>query len=282
MKENYKTALQEFKRALLIKQYSVNTITIYVFAFRAFLKHFYPNPLTEIARPDIEKYLIKVAKERNYSKSSVNQYINAIKFYYEKVLGNDRAVYRLERPFKDKRLPMVLSQAEVTRILKSCHNLKHKAILTLIYSAGLRISELIGLDVSDIDSDRMVIRIKNSKGNKDRQTLLSEKTLDLLRKYYTEYRPKKILFEGQTGERYSATSVQRVFKRALLKAGVRKKATLHTLRHSFATHLLEMGTDLRYIQALLGHTSSKTTEIYTHVTKKAFTKLRSPLDDLDL
>lgn len=225
------------------------------------------------------RHLLDTKKART---STQNQVINAIKFYYEKVRKGQRKVYALERPLKETKLPKVLSAEEVAAILKSATNLKHKTMLWLIYSAGLRRSELINLKIDDIDSKRMVINIKAAKGKKDRITMLSERILELLRKYFKEYRPRVWLFEGMPGEPYSASSLQKVFMAALRKSGVRKEASLHTLRHSFATHLLETGTDLRYIQSLLGHNSSKTTEIYTHVTTRAFNKIKSPLDDLDL
>jgi integrase/recombinase XerD len=175
-----------------------------------------------------------------------------------------------------------LNTSEITAILKGTSNLKHRAILTLIYSSGLRIGELVNLKVKDIDSERRQIRIEQSKGKKDRYTLLSPKTLELLRAYFKEYKPKEYLFEGQEGGQYSARSIQGFFKEICKRVDIRKKVSIHTLRHSFATHLLENGTDLRYIQALLGHESSKTTEIYTHVTTKGFDQIKSPLDNLDI
>lgn len=164
--------------------------------------------------------------------------------------------------------------------LKVTENFKHRVILMLIYSAGLRLSEAINLKLEDIDSERMQIRIKQSKGKKDRYTLLAKKTLQELRNYFKQYRPKVWLFEGGQGEQYSGRSIQIIMREAVKKAGIRKKATVHTLRHSFATHLLENGTDLRYIQTLLGHSSSKTTEVYTHVTTKGFDKIKNPLDNM--
>jgi len=176
-----------------------------------------------------------------------------------------------------------LSEAEVKNILSNVNNLKHKVILMTIYSAGLRISEAINLKIKDIDSNRMQIRVEQSKGKKDRYTLLSKKTLEMLRLYFKEYKPKEWLFEGaKEGTPYSAKSIQTIFTEATKLAGIKKRATVHTLRHSFATHLLENGTDLRYIQSLLGHESSKTTEIYTHITTKGFDQILSPLDKLDL
>ena len=177
----------------------------------------------------------------------------------------------------------VLSTQEVTEVLKLTENIKHKAVLMTIYSAGLRISEVINLKFKDIDSDRMQIRIEQGKGKVDRYTLLSEKTLLFLRKYYKEYRPEIWLFEGlKKGEQYSTRSIQNVFQAAVKKAGITKDVSVHTLRHSFATHLLENGTDLRYIQNLLGHASSKTTEVYTHITTKGFGQIKSPMDMLDI
>ena len=175
----------------------------------------------------------------------------------------------------------MLSEEEVTAILKTITNIKHKALIMTIYSGGLRISELINLKVKDIDSDRMQIRVQQSKGKKDRYTLLSQKTLLILRQYFKEYKPKEWLFEGEGDGEYSQKAIQNILKRAVLKAGIKKRITVHSLRHSFATHLLENGTDLRYIQNLLGHSNSKTTEIYTHITTKGFDQIKNPLDKLE-
>jgi len=216
---------------------------------------------------------------KNISISQQNQRINAIKFYYEKILGKEKQYYELYRPKKEQKLPKVLSKNEVMRILKESTNNKHKCILMLIYSAGLRRSELIDLKISDIDSERMVINIRDAKRKKDRISLLSQNALMLLRDYYKEYKPKSFLFEGQNGGKYSASSIANVLRRAAKNAGIQKIVTPHMLRHSFATHLLEQGTDLRYMQELLGHNSSRTTEIYTHVSKKAIDKIRNPLDE---
>jgi site-specific recombinase XerD len=220
--------------------------------------------------------------ERKVSTSYQNQAINAIKFYFEKVLGGKRATYSIDRPKKEKALPVVLSEEEIVRIFKNIENCKHKAILMVIYSAGLRISECVNLKIKDIDSNRMQLRIEQSKGKKDRYTLLSSKTLNFLRDYFKVYRPSVYLFEGQFGNQYSTRSIQTIFQETVKKAGITKRVTVHSLRHSFATHLLENGTNLRYIQSLLGHSSSKTTEIYTHITTKGFDQLKSPLDHLDI
>ncbi len=196
--------------------------------------------------------------------------------------GGTRKFYQLERPLKEQKLPTVLSVEEVQAMIKATTNLKHKTLIMVCYSAGLRLSELINLRLADVDSDRMQISVKGGKGKKDRYTLLSEKLLPLLREYFKAYRPKEYLFEGSDGGQYGERSLQNVVQSALQNANVKKHASVHTLRHSFATHLLEAGTDLRYIQSLLGHGSSKTTEIYTHVTSKALSGIRSPLDSLDL
>jgi site-specific recombinase XerD len=241
-----------------------------------------PKKIDEITEPEIVAYTRYLVQERGVSASTQNQAINAIKFYYEKVKGGGRKFYQLERPIKEKKLPTVLSIEEIQDMIKSTANLKHKTMIMVCYSAGLRLNELLSLRPSDVDSDRMQISIKQGKGKKDRFTLLSEKLLPLLRDYYRAYRPKEYLFEGETGGQYSARSFQTVVQEALVRAKVRKHASVHTLRHSFATHLLEGGTDLRYIQNLLGHGSSKTTEVYTHVTSRALSGIKSPLDSLDI
>ncbi|MFV0566527.1 MAG: tyrosine-type recombinase/integrase [Flavobacteriaceae bacterium] len=186
----------------------------------------------------------------------------------------------IERPKKEKKLPVVLSTDEVKQLLNANRNLKHKTLLCLIYSAGLRIGEAINLKASDIDSKRMLIFIRSAKGKKDRYTILSESFLTMLRDYYRTYRPKDYLFEGQDGGQYTASSAQKILKRAAWRIGLKKPITLHSLRHSFATHLLENGTDIRYIQTLLGHNSPKTTMIYTHVTEPSLRKIKNPFDNL--
>jgi len=197
-------------------------------------------------------------------------------------MGGKRETYYIERPRREKFLPEVLSEEEVKAIIGSILNLKHKCMIMTAYSAGLRVGELLNLRPVDIDSKRMLIRVFQGKGRKDRVTLLSEKLLELLRKYYRQYHPHDYLFQGISGGRYSERSIQLVLKRACKDVGIKKHVTMHTLRHSFATHLLEHNTDLRYIQELLGHTNPKTTEIYTHITTKGLDQLKSPLDNLDL
>lgn len=205
--------------------------------------------------------------------------INALRFLYVELYKMPFAIQDIPRPQKEKKLPNVLSQEEVLKILSHVDNLKHKTLLMLIYSAGLRVGESVRLRVTDIDGERKMIHLRGTKGNKERYTLLSDAALNALRIYYKEYMPKVYLFEGQgKREHLSERSIQHVFERAVKAAGIRKTISLHGLRHSFATHLLESGVDLRYIQTLLGHNSSKTTEIYTHVSKKSLGKIVNPLD----
>ncbi|MFH2024769.1 MAG: site-specific tyrosine recombinase/integron integrase [bacterium] len=273
---------KEFEETLKLKRYSDNTIRSYKSHFIQFLQYYSHRDPKTITEKEIREYLLYLVNKKKVSNSYQNQAINSIKFYYEKVLGRQTSTYYLQRPKKEKKLPVVLSEEEVVKILRQITNLKHKCIIYLIYSAGLRLSEVINLKISDIDSSRKVITIKGAKGKKDRISLLSDRVLTLLREYYKQYNPKEWLFEGQKGGKYSPKSVQNILKKALNNSKINKNATVHTLRHSFATHLLERGTDLRYIQELLGHNSSKTTEIYTHVTKKGLDKIVSPLDNLNI
>jgi integrase/recombinase XerD len=235
-----------------------------------------------LVQADIEKFLLYLAEERNVSTSYLTISICAIKFYYEKVLGMAQVTYKISQPRGEKQLPEVLSEEEVIRLFWNVGNLKHKCILMTVYSGGLRLSEVVGLRVGDIDSKRMMIFIKGAKGKKDRYTILSKELLKWLREYYKKEKPLVWLFEGVTGGQYSMRSVQNIMREAVKRTGIKKHATIHTLRHSFATHMLENGTDLRYIQNLLGHSSSKTTEIYTHITTKGLEQLSSPFDKLNI
>ena len=279
---NYRFCPEEFTEKLKELRYSEQTIKTYKSLFEEFINFYHKYDIAKIDEPMIKAFLRYLVNERKVSVSYQNQSINAIKFYYERILGGQRKVYFIDRPRREKYLPTVLSEDEITEILNAVENIKHKAILICMYSAGLRISEVIRLKIKDIDSKRMQIRIEQSKGNKDRYTLLSTKTLEILRKYFVEYKPKIWLFEGQSGEQYSSRSIQNILRAAVAKTNIKKKVTPHTLRHSFATHLLENGTDLRYIQSLLGHESSKTTEVYTHITTKGFDQIKSPLDKLNI
>lgn len=267
---------------MMRRRYSSRTIEVYtrlVDSFLSVLKNRNPNDLTD---EDIGRYITKFYVQTGLSRSYQNQVINALKQFYRVEFNREIGQVVSLRPKREYKLPNVLSQNEVKAILSSFTNSKHKTIFYLIYSGGLRISEVTSLKLIDIDSKRDVIRIRESKGAKDREVPLSQKALDQLRIYYKDYKPAEYLFEGQFGGQYSTRSIQALFKKALIQCGIKKKATVHTLRHSYATHLLENGTDLRIIQELLGHKSSKTTEIYTHVSNRIKQKIPNPLDQLDL
>ncbi len=279
---NYRRCPSEYIEKLKELRYSINTLNVYTDLFEEFINHYPDKIMSEISEEEIITFLRYLVNERKISTSYQNQSINAIKFYYERVLGGKKKIYLIERPRKEQYLPEVLSEEEVTSILKVITNIKHRALIMTIYSGGLRISELINLKVKDIDSNRMRIRIEQSKGKKDRYTLLSQKTLLILRQYFKEYKPKEWLFEGEGGGQYADSSIYNIFHKAIKKVGITKKVSIHSLRHSFATHLLENGTDLRYIQSILGHSSSKTTEIYTHITNKGFDQIKNPLDKLEI
>ena len=280
MQHNSQQPLREYLDLLTRKRYSEHTIKTYGCYFKDFIRYFSDRDPKSITSTQIKQYLLDLIRERNISTSQQNQRINAIKFYYEKVLGRRKTHYHIERPRKVKKLPVVLSKDEIKELLNKTTNLKHKCILMTLYSGGLRRSELIKLEITDIDSDRMLIRIRNSKGGKDRHTLLSRQLLNLLREYYRIYHPSRWLFEGPGGKPYSATSIENIFRRALKKSAIQKRATPHTLRHSFATHLLEQGINLRYIQELLGHANITTTEIYTRVSTHKLSEIKNPLDNL--
>lgn len=270
----------EYEAVLRRKRYSENTISTYLSYFEDFQKHFSNTDLNEILPAEINVYILQLIKEKDISNSQQNQRINAIKFWYEKVLGREKQYYSIERPRKERKLPDILDKTEVQKIINSTENLKHKSILAVIYSAGLRRSELLNLKKEHIDSKRMLIKISAGKGKKDRYTTLSLKLLQLLREYYKQYQPNNWLFEGPNGNAYSATSISKILKRSAVKAGIKKRVHPHMLRHSFATHLLEQGTNLRLIQEILGHDSIKTTEIYTHISNTEIQNIKNPLDDL--
>ncbi len=277
LKKNHRVCPKEYLDKLEIKKYANNTVKSYVSLFEAFINFYQEKELSTINDADIIAYLQKLVQESR-SNSYINQSINSIKFYYEIVLGMPNRFYSIDRPRKEKKLPQVISKEEVMRILEHTNNIKHRCIVGLLYSAGLRRNELVNLKLSDIDSSRMLIRIESGKGNKDRYSLLSKQILDDLRVYYKKWRPKKYIVEGQFGGQYSGQSIAAIVTKAAEKAGIRVRVTPHMLRHSFATHLLEAGVDLRQIQVLLGHGSSKTTEIYTHVATSTFSSIKNPLD----
>ena len=268
----------ETEKLLKLKGYSPKTIKCYSSHMRRFVEATNKN-IDEITESNITDYLLYLLEHETNSHSYVNQAISSIQFLMKSSCKSFHVSLQLPRPKRENKLPNVLSQNEVLKILNANTNLKHKTLLFLVYSAGLRVSEVVRLRVTDIDSDRMLIFIGKSKGLKDRYTTLSRIALDQLANYINKYHPETWLFPGQD-ETYhlSERSAQRVFENACNKANISKDVSIHCLRHSFATHLLEGGTDLRYIQELLGHNSSKTTEIYTHVTEKSISNIQSPLD----
>ncbi|GAA4147142.1 site-specific integrase [Sphingobacterium kyonggiense] len=273
--------IARFKQWLRSKRYSENTINTYSEALKSFLVFYRDKAICEITNEDVIIYNNEYILKNNLSSSYQNQIVNAIKLFFRTILETKIEIDKIHRPRREKKLPNVLSKEEVKAILNAHSNIKHKTILSLIYSCGLRCGELLALQPFHIDSKRNLVLIKNAKGKKDRIAPLSRKILEMLREYYKVYKPTTYLFEGQIkGQPYDARSLQLILKHALQKAGITKPVTLHWLRHSFATHLLESGTDLRYIQELLGHKSSKTTEIYTHVSTKNIQQIKSPFDDL--
>ena len=273
--------IEEFRRWLKSKRYSENTIKTYCEALKTFLYYFKEKPVETINNQDIISFNNDYIILKKLSSSYQNQVVNAIKLFFKIIADQQINVELIHRPKGKKTLPNVLSKEEIKMILESLQNIKHRTMLSLIYACGLRRSELLNLKSNDILSDRLLLHIKQSKGKKDRIVPLSNKLLEMLREYYKTYKPKVWLFEGQqAGEPYSEKSLESVLKQAVSKACINKPVTLPWLRHSYATHLLESGTDLRYIQELLGHNSSRTTEIYTHVSNKSIQQIKSPFDDL--
>ncbi len=271
-------ALIVFREWMRSKRYSENTIKTYMDAMKSFLVFHNRKMVADLTNEDVIKYNNEYILKHNLSASYQNQIVNAIKLFFKIVSNTIMDIEKIHRPRREKTLPNVLSKEEVLRLIDVTDNLKHKTMLALIYSAGLRISEALHMKATDIDSKRMLIHVKNAKGKKDRYTLLSNRVLLLLREYYAVYKPKSYLFEGLHGGVYSDRSAQVVLQQAAVKARIDKRISLHTLRHSFATHLLESGTDLRYIQDLLGHSSPKTTMIYTHVSSTSLKNIKNPFD----
>jgi site-specific recombinase XerD len=228
----------------------------------------------------VQAYLLWLLEKRGYSHANLHTTVNALKFYFEAVEGRGREFYDLPRPKKKLKLPFILSEEEMIGLIQKTENLKHRALLMTAYSAGLRVSELVSLKLKDVDSGRMLLHVREGKGGKDRMVPLSQKLLLRLREYVKDYKPKEYLFEGEGEVAYSARSAQNVLREAKEKAGIKKVGGIHLLRHSYATHLLEAGTDIRYIQVFLGHNSLKTTMLYTHVSKLKIETIQSPLDRL--
>jgi integrase/recombinase XerD len=268
-----------YREKMIRRRYAESTIRTYVSYFSQFLEHIKPRTPEELCIEEIEQYMLKMVQSGKVSLSTQNQIVNAIKFYYEHILGLDRRIYNLERPRKAKRLPKVISKEAILKIFKACPNLKHRSILALIYSAGLRRGELINLRISDLDFDRGHVFIRGGKGKKDRVSLLSDNAGKLLKAYLAEYKPNYWLYEGPRRNKYSTASVGAILHKACDEAGI-KRISPHILRHSFATHLMDFGTDTRIIQKLLGHEKLETTAIYTHVSTSDLQKISSPLDSI--
>ena len=271
----------EIDKKLRARRYSENTRGIYISMLKLFFSYFAGKDVDVLTKEDIQEYILYLKEKRSYSSSSQNQAVNAIKFYYEKVKGQQRETYWIERPRKETKLPKVISEEEVVRMLQGIDNLKHLAIVSLLYSSGLRRSELLNLKKGDINVARKQILVEGGKGKKDRITILSETALEVLKKYVIEYKPTHFLFEGKPGNKYSSTSVAKIVQQAAEKAQIPMKVTPHILRHSFATHLMDQGIETRYIQILLGHESLNTTAIYAHVSTKSLNSISSPLDRLN-
>lgn len=275
-------ALVAYRNLLTVKRYSDETIKNYCNSFHQLLRLLGPRNINDISKEQYQSYLLWLVQKKNCSETRLNTIINAIKFYLEKVLGRDKEFYELPRPRMPKKLPDVLAEEEVRRIIKSITNLKHRAIIMTAYSAGLRASEIVNLRIRNVDKWRMTIKVECGKGKKDRYVPYSPLLQEVLREYYIKYRPVEWVFEGAPRTKFCVRSAQEILAAAKINTKVTKKGGLHLLRHSFATHLLEAGTDIRYIQELLGHDDIKTTLRYTHVTPKAIKKIESPLDKLNL
>jgi site-specific recombinase XerD len=285
--------LDAYRQELVARGFRPRTRTVYLAHVRSFLGWSRGEPPTsppnQIASDAaartagrVRPYLTYLVEERNASRSYHTQAVSALKILFQAVLHTPQLAEAIPRPKREKRLPTVLSKEEISKLIEAARHPKHRLLLMLLYSSGLRVGEVDRLRAEDIDVERGLLRVRDGKGGKDRYSLLSAKALAVLRAYRDVFGCQRWVFEGgREGRHYTARSVQHVVRRCAVKAGIERAVTPHTLRHSFATHLLEAGTDLRYIQELLGHGSSRTTEIYTHVTATRLAKIRSPLDDLD-
>jgi integrase/recombinase XerD len=271
----------KMRQDMELRHLSERTIETYLKCVENFAKH-YGKPPEDIGHEAIRDFIYYLLKEKQASQASISQHFSAIKFFYQTTLGRDWGTLKIPRSKREKKLPIVLSKEEVWNVFEEIKNIKYLAIMMTIYSGGLRLAEALNLKVSDIDSQRMMIRVSLGKGNKDRYTLLGKRALDILRVYYKETRPKVWLFPSTSPEKQlSPSAVQKTFHDALVKTKITKKASVHTLRHSFATHLLEDGVEIPYIQNLLGHSDSRITSIYLHVARKKLLTVVSPIDLMD-
>lgn len=273
-------AFQRYKEQLILKGYSPNTIRTYSLEFAQLLKIIKSVPVENLDSEKLRSYFLYCINELKLSENAIHSRINAVKFYFEQVLRREKFFMEIPRPKKPSILPKALSQKDVKKMFDATENTKHKLLLQLCYGMGLRVSELVNLKIAHIDSFKMQVLVQQGKGKKDRYVILPESVLELMKTYYRQYKPKDYFFEGQYGGQYSVRTAQQVFKNAMIKAKINKKIGIHSLRHSYATHLIEQGTDIRFVQELLGHNNLKTTMNYTHLTDAAKRKIKSPLDNL--
>lgn len=271
---------EKYQNLLLLKAYSPNTIRTYSIEFAQLLYILKDFPVQELTPGRLQSYFLYCTKQLHLSENQIHSRINAIKFYFEKVLHREKMFFDIPRPKKPLLLPKALNVEEVRKLFGVIENPKHRLILKLCYGMGLRVSEIVNLQINHIDSHDMKVLIARGKGKKDRYVNLPQSILKELRKYYKAYHPKTYLFEGQNGGKYSVRSVQMIFKKAMKKSGINKQIGVHGLRHSYATHLLELGTDLSFIQKLLGHNDIKTTQIYANVSNTSLKNIKSPLDQI--
>jgi site-specific recombinase XerD len=271
--------IDKYSKILHLKNYSSRTEKTYLHHLNLFLDYVSSSKTTDINEKVLFDYFDHLKLTKNFSYSSMKQAVASVRFLFLDVLKKEIHFDFYIKMKKPDTLPNILSVEEIKKIINSTANIKHRAIISTIYSCGLRISEAINLKVQDVDSSLMTIKIVNAKGKSDRIVMLSEKLLVSLREYFKEYKPKVYLFEGQDGGKYSARSIQQIFNNACRKARIKKKVSVHTLRHSFASHLLDNGTDIRFIQELLGHKHLSTTQIYTHINPVSVKKIKSPFDN---
>lgn len=273
-------AFQTYIETLQLKAYSKNTINTYRNEFAQLLLALKSHKVVDLTPDRLRSYFLYCINTLKLSENTLHSRINAVKFYFEQVLKQEKFFFEIPRPKKPSILPKAINAQDIKRLLDATTNLKHNTMLKLCYGMGLRVSEIVNLKITDIDSKNMQVFIERGKGKKDRYANLPQTILEQLRAYFLEYKPKKYLFEGQYGDQYSTRSAQKVFAQALKKAKINKEVGIHGLRHSFATHLLEAGTDIAFIQQLLGHKDIKTTMRYTHISKQTIKKIKSPLDNI--
>jgi integrase/recombinase XerD len=280
IRDDNQLVLKRYIEEIQLRGYSIATLKTYRNEFGIYLNYLKEIPAQDATVENIRNYILYCINELQLSEATIHSRINAIKFYYEQVLKRERFLIEIPRPKKPSKLPKVIAPADIKKLFDGTTNLKHNTILKLCYGLGLRVSEIVNLKVTDIDSKSMQVFIERAKGKKDRYVNLPQSILPQLRCYFVEFKPKIYLFEGQYGGQYSIRSAQQVFKNAIQNAKINTTVSIHSLRHSFATHLLEQGTDIRFIQELLGHNDIKTTLLYTAVSDKSIRKIISPLDNL--